>query len=101
MTSKNQKSKIKNQKDKKVDVKLQSSSEPQTMEELLTQTGYLFTPHKKGDKVTGTIISLSPNEVLIDIGAKSYAQVGHRELENIRDLIDSFKIGDQITGTVV
>lgn len=101
MASKNQPRFNRGQKDRKIDVKPQSSSEPQTMEELLTQTGYLFTPHKRGDKVTGTIISLSPNEVLIDIGAKSYAQVGRRELENIRDLIDSFKIGDRITGTVV
>lgn len=86
---------------KEVKQKTANTSEPQTMEELISQTGYSFTTHKKGEKVTGTIISLSPNEVLIDIGAKSFAQVGHRELENIRDLIDSFKVGDQITGTVV
>lgn len=86
---------------KEVKQKTANTSEPQTMEELISQTGYSFTTHKKGDKVTGTIISLSPNEVLIDIGAKSFAQVGHRELENIRDLIESFKVGDQITGTVV
>lgn len=89
------------QKDKNVDVKPQLSSEPQTMKELLSQTGYSFKTYKRGDQVTGTIISLSPNEVLIDIGAKSYAQVGHAELENIRDLINSLKVGDVISGMVI
>ncbi len=77
------------------------TSEPQTMEELLSQTGYSFKTHKRGDQVTGIIIALSPSEVLIDIGAKSFAQVGHQELENIRDLINSLKVGDTITGTVI
>ncbi|MCL5073796.1 MAG: S1 RNA-binding domain-containing protein, partial [Actinobacteria bacterium] len=103
MRIKKQESSIKNKVEKTVSsgVKKSSSKEPQTMEELLTQTGYKFKSYKRGDPVTGTIISVSPNEILIDIGAKSYAQVGHKDLENIKDLIKTMKVGDSITGLVM
>lgn len=97
-------SKVKNQKSKvkKTQSKSQiSSSEPLTMEELLIQTNYTLHTYKKGDKVTGKVISVSPGEVLIDVSGKSYAQIAQRELENIRDVINNLKIGDEITGTVI
>lgn len=78
-----------------------SSSEPQTMEELLSQAEYTFKTNKRGDQVTGTVISVSSNEVLIDVGAKSYAQVATKELDHIRDLIAGLKKGDSITATVI
>lgn len=102
MAVKKQKSTKTNQKDKKTEAKTPSlTSEPQTMEELLSQTGYQFTSYKRGDQVTGTIISLSTKEILIDVGAKSYAQVGRKDLENIKDLIHSLKVGEKVTGTVI
>ena len=84
---------------KKIQTKI--TSEPATMEELLAQTGFSLKTYKKGDQAGGTIISLSPNEVLIDVGGKSFAQIAQRELENIRDLINSLKVGDKISGTVI
>lgn len=77
------------------------SQEPQTMDELFSQTGYSFKTYKRGDSIEGNIISASPNEVLVDIGAKSFAQVNPQELEYIRDLVNTFKVGDKINATVV
>lgn len=88
-------------KNREVKQKTSNTSEPQTMEELLSQTSYSLKTFKRGDKITGTIISVSPSELLVDYGGKSYAQVGHKELENIRDLIKTLKVGEKITGTVV
>lgn len=101
MTKKVKSSKLKVLSEKTELVKPKPSKEPQTMEELLSQTSYQFKTYKRGDSVTGTIISMSSNEVLIDIGAKSYAQVGHKELENIRDLLKTMQVGDEITGTAI
>lgn len=97
MATRNQKSKVKSS----PRVEAGASSEPQSMEELLAQTGYTFKTYKRGDQVTGTVIAVSSNEILIDIGAKSYAQVANRELDHIRDIIVGLKIGDSISSTVV
>lgn len=72
-----------------------------TMDDLLKETKYSFSSVKRGDQVTGKIISLSPNELLVDVGSKSFAQVLSKELVGIRDLIASLSIGDTITGTVI
>ena len=53
-------------------VKTKSSREPQTMEELLASSGVLLFSLKKGTTVDGTIISISPKEILVDIGKKSF-----------------------------
>lgn len=82
-------------------VKSKSTIVPQTMEELLAQTGYSFNNYKRGDQITGTIVSLSANELLIDVGAKSFAQVNPKELDTIKDLLHSLKIGDTISATIV
>ncbi len=78
-----------------------NTGQPQTMADLLADTDYRLPFYQKGDKVTGTIIALSSNEILIDVGAKSYAQVGRKELEMIKYLLPSLKVGDQVSGTVI
>lgn len=78
-----------------------STVEPQSMEELLSQTGYTFKTYKRGDQITGVVISTSSNEVIIDVGAKSYAQVATKELDHIRDITSTLKPGDSISAAIV
>jgi len=50
-----------------------------------------------GDTRTGTIVSISPTEILINIGSKSDAIVDPRELERLdRTFLEDLKIGDPI-----
>lgn len=76
-------------------------NEPSSMEELLKSIGYKLPTFKKGDLVSGTVISSKTGEVLIDVGAKSYAQIARLELETIRDFLKTLKAGDKVTGTVL
>ena len=95
---------------KKETIKTSSSSlkvspkpqnEPQTMDELLAQTKSFSLGVKKGEMLEGTIISKSSKEVLIDINKKSFGIIANWELSQVKDYIDSLKIGDKIVAQVV
>lgn len=108
MTIKAQKSKLKNQKEasvkpEKSSVKTPSESqkEPQTMEELLAQTGGLNLGMKKGETVEGTVLSVTPREVLVDIGKKSFGIIANWELEQVKDYAATLKAGDKIVAQVI
>lgn len=102
-----QKSKVKTQKtDKTADTSESTSStkhvsEPQTMEELIAQTNYSFKSWQRGQMITGTVITVSPKHVVIDIGGKSEAVVHEKELPYITDILTSLKAGDSIDAYVV
>ncbi len=75
--------------------------EPQTMEELLSSTGYQLRGLKRGDLIVGTIVSVTPSEIAIDIGYKRLGIVSEREMELARDLLRELKVGDKITVQVI
>ena len=77
------------------------TKEPETMEELLAMTGY--TPHgmKKGDMIEGVVFSISPKEVLVDMGKKSFGIVAEWELEQVREYVKSLKVGQKVSAQVV
>lgn len=79
----------------------QSQAEPQTMEELLKQTGTSAFSMKKGDTVKGTVISTSSKEVLVDIGKKSFGIVAEWELDQVKEYAKNLKVGDKVTAQVV
>ena len=54
--------------------------EPSTMEELLAEQDADIKSFKHGDVVEGTIVRIDPDEILVDIGAKSEGVVSNREL---------------------
>lgn len=67
------------------------------MEEALS-----FQRLKQGDIVDGEIVSVTPTEVLIDVGAKSEGVVPSRELERLgRQGLEDLKPGDSIPVYVV
>jgi small subunit ribosomal protein S1 len=52
---------------------------------------------KRGDTVKGTIVSVTPHEVLVDVGAKSEGVVAGRELERLSDEdLAKLKEGDEV-----
>lgn len=78
-----------------------SQKEPQTMDELLVQAGGLNLGIKKGTTVTGTVVSVTPREVLIDIGKKSFGVVASWELEQVKDYAASLAPGDKVTTQII
>ena len=57
---------------------------------------------QRGDIVEGTIVSVSPTEVLVDVGAKSEGVVPSRELERLgRDGLEELEVGSQVAVYVV
>lgn len=78
-----------------------SKSEPQTMEELLAQTGYKLRGVKKGQTVEGTITFISPRDVFIDIGAKTEAVLASKEKDEIAPFLKQLKIGDKVRAFVI
>lgn len=78
-----------------------SQKEPQTMAELMSMVGGFSNMLKKGDKVEGTIVSVSAREILIDIGRKSYGIVAEWELEQVKEYASQLKPGDKVLAHVV
>jgi small subunit ribosomal protein S1 len=55
-----------------------------------------------GETKDGTIVSISPTEILVNIGAKSDAIVDSRELERLdRTFLDDLRVGDPVAVYVV
>lgn len=107
---KDQKPKIKDQKQEEAKVsespltskiKTPSGKEPETMEELLSMTGYTLRGFQKNDMVTGVITSVNPKEITVDIGGKTDAVVISREMEFYKDILLTLKPGDKVTGRVI
>jgi 4-hydroxy-3-methylbut-2-enyl diphosphate reductase len=55
----------------------------------------------KGDLVEGTITKLTPQEVLVDINAKTEAVVMEKEKRLMRSMLAALKIGDKVTVSVL
>jgi len=79
----------------------QLAAEPNPMDtlplDLLT-----FSQLRQGDTVEGTIVSISPNQVLVAIPYKADAIVDPRELERLgKEYLESVAVGDPIIAVVV
>jgi small subunit ribosomal protein S1 len=83
-----------------------SETEPDTgsthpMESLLKGT-YEFKQLHKGDVLEGTIVHISPEEILIDVGAKSEGIVTGRECDRLDpEFLSELKVGDHTLAYVV
>ncbi|MEJ2210925.1 MAG: S1 RNA-binding domain-containing protein [Anaerolineae bacterium] len=68
----------------------------------LMEEALAFPRLKAGDIVKGEIVSVSPTEVLVDVGAKSEGLVPAKELERLgREGLDDLKVGDTVPVYVV
>src|ERR1035438_553121 len=66
-----------------------------SMDELMAryESPELTNDLREGDLVTGTVVQISDNGVMVDVGTKSEGLIPKGELEAIRD---SIKVGDEI-----
>jgi small subunit ribosomal protein S1 len=68
----------------------------------LLEEALSFRKLRQGDIVDGEIVSVSPTEVLVDVGSKSEGVVRGKELEGLgREGLESLKIGDTLPVYVV
>ena len=80
---------------------LRSTQGKLTMADLLESTGYKIPALKRGQEVTGKVISKDRSEIIIDIGAKSEGIVFGREFDAVRELASKLTAGDTVEATVV
>lgn len=79
----------------------QSAAEPNPMDTLPLDL-LSFSQLRQGDTVDGTIVSISPNQVLVAIPYKADAIVDPRELERLgKEFLESIAVGDPISAVVV
>ncbi len=79
----------------------QAESDVHPMAELLDAEDFSDFQPKAGEIRDGVIVSISPTEILIDIGAKSEGVVSGRELERLGSEIERLKPGDAVVAYVV
>jgi small subunit ribosomal protein S1 len=75
----------------------------ESMEELMAAIDATIKPFEEGDLVTGTIVKIEKDEVLLDIGYKSEGVIPSREL-SIRNDVDPSQIvslGDELEALVL
>jgi len=77
------------------------SSKMTSMADLLASQGEVQFSFKRGQQIEGTVVLISPKEVLLNVGGKSEATVFHKELTYLGDLIKTFKMGDKVPVTVI
>lgn len=77
-----------------------ASGRATTMAELMKKHGDYIKPLKKGDKVKGKVIQLTP-EILLDIGYKSHALVIEYDKQKLDNLLSILKLGDEVTASVI
>ncbi len=75
----------------------QDSLENHPMAELLNEFGVddVMEP-QTGEIRQGTIVDKRENELLVDIGFKSEGIVAGREIDRIRDILDTLEVGDEV-----
>ena len=77
------------------------SSMPDSMEDLIKQTGYNLQTFKKGDLVKATLTDKGKRAVFFDISAKTEGIVASRELEIVKDYLKQLNIGDMVEVRIV
>lgn len=78
-----------------------SSSKPQTMEELLAATKTQIIVPQKGHAITGIVKEKSKKMLIIDIGAKTEGVVSEKEYEMAADYITEINEGDEVEAIVM
>ena len=72
-----------------------------SMAELMAKKQPSVTSVKKGEVIPGTITKLTSGEILVDIGAKTEAVVLEKDKGILHTLLNSLKVGDKVTVSVL
>lgn len=79
----------------------QGSAGSTTMADLMAGYKKPMSSLNKGDLIEGTITKLTPQEVLVDINAKTEAVVMEKEKRLMRSMLAALKVGDKVTVSVL
>src|SRR3990172_3946002 len=71
------------------------------MADLLASEGYKSSALRRNQEVEGKVVAILPNEILVDIGAKSEGVIASRDIDVARDIAENLAVGDSIQATVV
>ncbi|MHB8572526.1 MAG: 30S ribosomal protein S1 [Candidatus Dormibacteria bacterium] len=71
-------------------------SRPLTMEDYLNLESEAFRALNHGDIVDGVVVRVDPNEVLVDVGAKSEGIITSKELGFRGEQTDELHVGDEV-----
>lgn len=71
------------------------------MGQLLAKHKTSFVTFKKGDSVKGKLTKLTPNEILVDLGAKTEASIMEKDKNILRTILGMFKVGDTVEVNVL
>ena len=80
---------------------VQPDNEVHPMAELLEAEDFSDFQPKPGEIRDGIVVSVSPTEILVDIGAKSEGVISGRELERLSAEVQDLKPGDAVVTYVV
>jgi small subunit ribosomal protein S1 len=72
-----------------------------TMAELMAKQKDSVVTLKKGESIKARISKLTPNEMLVDAGAKTEAMVLEKDKRILRTILSMFKVGDIVEVTVL
>ncbi len=76
---------------------MNGAGEPHPMALLLEEFPHSLMELQVGDIRSGTVVEKRSNELLIDIGFKSEGLVTGREIDRVRDMLDTIEIGSEIS----
>src|SRR6267154_135503 len=66
------------------------------MAQLLAKHQNKFVTLKKGESIKAILTKLTPNEILVDAGAKTEAVVLERDKRIVNTIMQQFKVGDTV-----
>lgn len=72
-----------------------------TMAQLLAKSLYQPNFLKRGQRITATVSSITPKQILLDIGGKAEAVVLERDRKMLSDLLKTIKVGDSVQASVL
>ncbi len=79
-----------------------AQAEPQSaMARLMASHMSSFVSLKKGESVKGKLTKLTPNEILVDLGAKTEALILEKDKGILRTILGMFKVGDTVEVNVL
>ncbi len=71
------------------------------MGQLLAKHKTSFVALKKGESIKGKLTKLTPNEILVDLGAKTEAHILEKDKNILRTILGMFKVGDTVEVNVL
>lgn len=73
------------------------TSKATSMAELMARHASSFKSFQKGETVEGFVTKLTPSEILVDIGAKTEAQVFEKDKGILKSILSAVKLGDKVS----